>query len=349
LFRYDGGMNETTSAPAGPAAGAVSSEAVAARVAELTAAAVMDPAAPASPSDAAGSASSAAGHMSGRRKQAARNDQLILESARAVFLEDPGAPITAVALHAKVGISALYSRYGSKEELLRRLCAEGLARFVAETEAALADPGEPWTVFAGFIRRLVAADTSSMTLALAGRFTPTPAMFELAMRSDVLLRDSSGLVVLWTMNGGQIANNQAVASLGLDWNIQGTGDFNGDGRGDVLLRNDNGQVAIWQMNGAQIASNLAVAAPGRRAMMQRATKDFGAEALPIVAAIGQVQVPSLIDLIGRGDGMAGGNLDRLDLARELHGFHGGDSSGAGGVPPLGLRSRRSTAPVAAGD
>jgi AcrR family transcriptional regulator len=129
------------------------------------------------------------GSMSGRRKQAARNDQLILESARAVFLEDPGAPITAVAHHAKVGISALYSRYGSKEELLRRLCAEGLARFVAETEAALADPGEPWTVFAGFIRRLVAADTSSMTLALAGRFTPTPAMFELAMRSDVLLRE----------------------------------------------------------------------------------------------------------------------------------------------------------------
>lgn len=182
-------MSETTSAPAGPAAGAASSKAVAARVAELTAAAVMDPAAPASPSGAAGSAGSAAaaGPMSGRRKQAARNDQLILESARAVFLEDPGAPITAVAQHAKVGISALYSRYGSKEELLRRLCAEGLARFVAETEAALADPGEPWTVFAGFIRRLVAADTSSMTLALAGRFTPTPAMFELAARSNELL------------------------------------------------------------------------------------------------------------------------------------------------------------------
>jgi len=183
-------MSETISAQAGPAVGAESSEAVAARVAELTAAAVMDPAAPASPSGAAGSAgSAAAGPMSGRRKQAARNDQLILESARAVFLEDPGAPITAVAQHAKVGISALYGRYGSKEELLRRLCAEGLARFVAETEAALADPGEPWTVFAGFIRRLVAADTSSMTLALAGRFTPTPAMFELAMRSDVLLRE----------------------------------------------------------------------------------------------------------------------------------------------------------------
>jgi AcrR family transcriptional regulator len=127
------------------------------------------------------------GPLSGRRKQAARNDQLILESARAVFIDDPGAPITAVAHHAKVGISALYSRYGSKEELLRRLCADGLATFVAETEAALADERDPWTVFTAFVHRLVAADTSSMTLALAGRFTPTPAMFELAARSNELL------------------------------------------------------------------------------------------------------------------------------------------------------------------
>jgi AcrR family transcriptional regulator len=127
------------------------------------------------------------GPLSGRRKQAARNDQLILESARAVFIDDPGAPITAVAHHAKVGISALYSRYGSKEELLRRLCTDGLATFVAEIEAALADERDPWTVFAAFVHRLVAADTSSMTLALAGRFTPTPAMFELAARSNDLL------------------------------------------------------------------------------------------------------------------------------------------------------------------
>ena len=111
-----------------------------------------------------------------------------------MFLDDPGAPITAVAHHARVGISALYSRYGSKEELLRRLCADGLATFVAEIEAALADERDPWTVFAAFVHRLVAADTSSMTLALAGRFIPTPAMFELAARSDELLRELFGRV-----------------------------------------------------------------------------------------------------------------------------------------------------------
>ena len=128
------------------------------------------------------------GPLSGRRKQAARNDQLILESARAVFIDDPGAPITAVAHHAGVGISALYNRYGSKEELLRRLCADGLATFVAETEAALADERDDWTAFAEYMNRLVDADTSSMTLALAGTFTPTEDMFTLAERANDLLR-----------------------------------------------------------------------------------------------------------------------------------------------------------------
>jgi len=127
------------------------------------------------------------GRLSGRRAQAARNDQLILDSARAVFLADPAAPITAVAKHAGVGISALYSRYGSKEELLRKLCSDGLETFVAETEAALADDRDHWVVLASYMRRLVDADTSSMTVALAGTFTPTAEMFALAARGGQLL------------------------------------------------------------------------------------------------------------------------------------------------------------------
>jgi AcrR family transcriptional regulator len=126
--------------------------------------------------------------LSGRRAEAARNDERILESARLVFLADPTAPITAVAKHAGVGISALYSRYGSKEELLRRLCHDGLAKFVAETEAALADERDDWTAFSEYMGRLVDADTSSMTLALAGTFTPTAEMFALAERANDLLQ-----------------------------------------------------------------------------------------------------------------------------------------------------------------
>src|ERR1700684_4260568 len=78
--------------------------------------------------------------LPGRRGQARRNDTLILEAAREVFLSDPKAPVAAVAEQAGVGISALYRRYPSKEDLLRRLCHDGLRRFIAEAEAAAGDP-----------------------------------------------------------------------------------------------------------------------------------------------------------------------------------------------------------------
>ena len=91
--------------------------------------------------------------MSGRQAEAARNDQRILEAARAVFVADPGAPVSAVAERAGVGIGGLYRRYRSKEELLLRLASDGLARYLAELEAALADEGDA----VGGVRRLHAA------------------------------------------------------------------------------------------------------------------------------------------------------------------------------------------------
>ena len=121
---------------------------------------------------------------SGRAAQAARNDKLILESARDVFLADPDAPISAVARQAGVGISALYSRYPRKEDLLRKLATDGLARIREEIDAALHDDRDPWTVFAEFMGRLVDADVAALTLALAGKFTPTEDMWELASSTD---------------------------------------------------------------------------------------------------------------------------------------------------------------------
>ena len=130
--------------------------------------------------------------MSGRQAEAARNDQRILDSARAVFVADPGAPITAVARHAGVGISALYTRYASKEELLRTLCTDGLVIVIEETEAALSrleNKEDHWLVFADFMRHLADADTSAMTRAFAGKFAPTPEMFALANRSSELMAE----------------------------------------------------------------------------------------------------------------------------------------------------------------
>jgi len=127
------------------------------------------------------------GPLSGRKAQAARNDELILAAARTVFMRDPTAPIAEVAKEAGVGISALYRRYESKEHLVQSLCSDGLHRFIHIAESALADDGDPWETFVGFIRRIIDADVHSLTVHLAGTFTPTEQMGRLADEANSLL------------------------------------------------------------------------------------------------------------------------------------------------------------------
>ena len=115
------------------------------------------------------------GRLPGRRQQAARNDAVILQAAREVFIADPAAPIAAVAQRAGVGISALYRRYPSKEDLLRQLCHDGLRQFIAIAEQAGTEP-DSWQAFTAFLAGVVAADVHSLTVHLAGTFTPTPEM-----------------------------------------------------------------------------------------------------------------------------------------------------------------------------
>jgi AcrR family transcriptional regulator len=126
--------------------------------------------------------------LSGRRAQAARNDERILQAAREVFVATPEAPIADVAKRAGVGISALYRRYPSKQDLLRKLCADGLQRYIEAVQAAVDDDGDPWQTFARFMRRAVEADSNSLTLRLAGTFTPTPELFEMAEHAQELNR-----------------------------------------------------------------------------------------------------------------------------------------------------------------
>ncbi|WP_290862825.1 TetR/AcrR family transcriptional regulator [Hamadaea sp.] len=124
--------------------------------------------------------------LSGRRAQAARNDEAILEAAREVFLADPKAPVAAVAERAGVGMSALYRRFPGKEDMLRRLCHDGLLRYNAEAEAALAGGEHGWGALESFLGNVVDADVHSLTVHLAGTFTPTPEMMQEARRSGEL-------------------------------------------------------------------------------------------------------------------------------------------------------------------
>ena len=124
--------------------------------------------------------------LSGRRREAARNDVGILDAAREVFLADPTASVAAVAARAKVGISALYRRYASKEDLLAELARDGLVRYGAELERALADDGDPWTVYADCLARILDGGSQALAQRLAGTFTPTPELTELAQRVGAL-------------------------------------------------------------------------------------------------------------------------------------------------------------------
>jgi AcrR family transcriptional regulator len=85
-----------------------------------------------------------------------------------------------------VGMAALYRRYPSKEDMLRKLSGDGLHRYIAEAEQALADDRDPWTAFAAFLGRVVAADTHSLTQRLAGTFTPTEDLYRDAARAQDL-------------------------------------------------------------------------------------------------------------------------------------------------------------------
>lgn len=120
------------------------------------------------------------GPLSGRRAEAARNDGRILDAARGVFLADPEAPISAVAAKAGVGISALYRRYPSKQELLRALAADGLSRYIADLETALAFGAGPWQAYADCLHRVIDGRSQELAQRLAGTFSPTPELTALA-------------------------------------------------------------------------------------------------------------------------------------------------------------------------
>jgi AcrR family transcriptional regulator len=149
--------------------------------------------------------------LSGRRAEATRNNDRILAAARAVFTDDPEAPIAAVAARAGVGIGALYRRYRSKDELLQRLAGDGLRQYLAVATAARADTGEPWAVFSQFMQRCVEINAGSLTLRHAGRFTATEELRELGMQAH----NATQQLLAHTKAAGELRPEIEVGDLSL--------------------------------------------------------------------------------------------------------------------------------------
>jgi probable HAF family extracellular repeat protein len=86
--------------------------------------------------------------------------------------------------------------------------------------------------------------------------------------ADLVWRQSSGALSLWSMNGNAVSASSAITSQGnavapdASWSIAGVGDFNGDGHADLLWRQNTGAVAIWLMNGSSIGSSAAITYQG---------------------------------------------------------------------------------------
>ncbi|WP_030158723.1 TetR/AcrR family transcriptional regulator [Glycomyces sp. NRRL B-16210] len=90
-----------------------------------------------------------------RQAEAERNDQALLDAARAVLATDGAhASVAAIAKRAGVGIGSLYRRYPTKEALYQRLLDLALDKYLAAAETALADP-DPWNGLVGYVTTAV--------------------------------------------------------------------------------------------------------------------------------------------------------------------------------------------------
>ncbi len=108
----------------------------------------------------------------GRQAEARRNDLAVLDAARDVFTaQGAGAPISAVAERAGVGMGTLYRRYGSKTELLQHLRVLAMEQALEAADDALLAT-DPWTGLAGYVRACIELRSGALA-SLAGQIETT--------------------------------------------------------------------------------------------------------------------------------------------------------------------------------
>jgi AcrR family transcriptional regulator len=149
----------------------------------------------------------------GRQAEARRNDMVVLEAARDVFAaHGADAPISAVAERAGVGMGTLYRRYGSKTELLQRLCVLAMEQALAAADEALGT-SDPWDGLSGYIRACVELRNGALA-SLAGQIETTAEMRGTARRNMARLDE----VVARAHAAGRLRDD--VTAQDISWLIE---------------------------------------------------------------------------------------------------------------------------------
>jgi AcrR family transcriptional regulator len=146
----------------------------------------------------------------GRQAEARRNDHAVLDAARDVFsARGADAPISVVAERAGVGMGTLYRRYGSKAELLQRMCVLAMEQGIeAAGEALQAD--DPWAGLCGYIRACVEMRSGALG-SLAGQIEMTDEMLSTARRGMTL----AGEVVARAHRAGSLRADVTALDIAL--------------------------------------------------------------------------------------------------------------------------------------
>ena len=107
------------------------------------------------------------------RKDAQRNRQLIIDSARDLFARKGLEPsLNDVAHHAGVGVGTVYRRFASKEELLEAIFEDGLIQLAALAEEAM-HYEDSWQGFVWFVEQMcqqTATDRGLREVAFSKRY-----------------------------------------------------------------------------------------------------------------------------------------------------------------------------------
>jgi FG-GAP-like repeat/RTX calcium-binding nonapeptide repeat (4 copies) len=75
--------------------------------------------------------------------------------------------------------------------------------------------------------------------------------------SDIVWVDNTNKVTIWEMSNGQVARTVSLNGLdGLNWHLEGVGNFTGDANSDLMWISDTGRVDVWQVSGASVSSGL---------------------------------------------------------------------------------------------